>query len=205
MSTKIKLCGLRRECDIAAVNELSPDFIGFVFAKKSKRYIEPTEALILRRQLSEGIIPVGVFVNSSAEEIADIVNMGAISAVQLHGDEGEEFISRLRTLTSAMIIQAFKVKSEADIERANLSSADIVLLDSGAGTGTVFEHSLIPGIRREYLLAGGISAENVGQAILKYCPYGVDVSSAIETDGFKDENKMREFVGAVRAADNKED
>lgn len=198
--TKIKLCGLRRECDIEYANELLPEYIGFVFAPKSKRYVEPELALELRQNLDSEIISVGVFVDENPESIADMVKREIISAVQLHGSEDNAYIAGLRRLvgSSVEIIKAFVVKSENDVETANNSDADYVLLDSGGGSGEVFDHSLIKNIDRPYFLAGGLTPENVGGAVSKLQPYAVDASSGLETDGFKDFNKMSAFVKAVR-------
>lgn len=196
--TGIKLCGLKRECDIEAVNKLNPDFIGFVFAEKSKRYVNPIEAAKLKEMLGKGIKAVGVFVNESPEAVAELLNKGTIDMAQLHGSEDEEYISRLRSLTDKPLIKAIKVQSKADIEAADESGADYVLLDSGAGTGMTFNWQLIKGIKRPYFLAGGLSPENVAEAVKTLNPYAVDVSSGIETDGLKDEAKMADFVSIVR-------
>ncbi len=196
--TGIKLCGLKRECDIEAVNKLNPDFIGFVFAEKSKRYVDPDGAARLKAKLNKGIKAVGVFVNESPEAVAELLNKGTIDMAQLHGSEDEEYISRLRSLTDKPLIKAIKVQSKADIEAADESSADYVLLDSGAGTGMTFNWQLIKGIKRPYFLAGGLNPENVAEAVKTLNPYAVDVSSGIETDGLKDEAKMADFVSIVR-------
>lgn len=196
--TKIKLCGLTRPCDIAAANELMPEYIGFVFAKKSRRYVTPLAAAELKMQLHRDITAVGVFVDSPPEEIAELLDSGVIDAAQLHGGEGEKDIAKLRILTKKPIIQAFTIKTEADINRAEQSSADCILLDSGAGTGAVFDWDLIKSVSRPYFLAGGLSASNVSVAVERLHPYAVDVSSGIETDGFKDRFKMAEFAAAVR-------
>lgn len=196
--TKIKLCGLRRPCDIEYANELMPDFIGFVFAKKSKRYITPQDAASYRRQLKEGIVPVGVFVNEDIENISDLLEKGVIEAVQLHGNEDEDYINALRKQTDCAIIKAFQIKDTKDIAAANASSAEYVLLDSGGGSGETFDWSLIQEMKRPYFLAGGLTPDNVGAAIKKLHPFAADASSSLETEGFKDKEKMRAFVEAVR-------
>lgn len=199
--TKLKLCGLVRICDIEAVNRLNPEYIGFVFAKKSRRYVDPAQARKLRARLNKGISPVGVFVNESPEAIADLVRSGIIDVVQLHGSEDEDFLRKLRELVSCPIIKAFSVKTPQDVRIACESSADLILLDSGGGgTGTVFDWNLLEPIRRPWFLAGGLSPENAADAIRRLAPYGVDVSSGIETDGVKDIQKMNDFVRAVRGA-----
>lgn len=196
---KIKLCGLTRPCDIEAVNELQPDYIGFVFAKKSRRYVSPEKAEELKAMLAPGIQAVGVFVNEEPEQIVSLLEAGTIDVAQLHGQEGEREIRRLRELTDHPLIQAFRIDTEQDVERANASTADYVLLDSGAGgTGTVFDWDLLQAIRRPYFLAGGLDTENLGTVKAKLNPYGIDVSSGIETDGYKDKEKMTAFVAAAR-------
>ena len=202
--TKIKLCGLSRPCDIVAVNALLPDYIGFVFAKKSRRYVAPEKAKALREALNPAIRAVGVFVREAPEFVAGLLNDGVIDLAQLHGGEDEAYIARLRTLTDRPIIQAFRIEAPADLDRARASKADTILLDNGAGgTGSAFDWSLLTGFDRPYFLAGGLGPGNVAQAIAALHPFAVDVSSGIETDGYKDVEKMRAFVMAARAADGK--
>jgi phosphoribosylanthranilate isomerase len=197
--TKIKLCGLRRPCDIAYANELRPDYIGFVFAKKSSRYVSPETAAALRADLDRAICPVGVFVNEPPENIARLLNDGTIEMAQLHGQEDEAYLHVLRDLTNKPLIKAFPIRCAADAAIAVLSSADFILLDHGSGgTGKAFDWSLTAGVSRSYFLAGGLSSDNVAQAIDEAHPYAVDVSSGVETDQVKDPEKMRRFVLAVR-------
>ena len=202
MKTKIKMCGLTRSEDIAYANEVKPEYIGFVFAKKSRRYIAPEKAAELAGKLDPDIIPVGVFVDSGYDEIRRIYDSGAIKTAQLHGNEPDELILKLQD-AGINVIRAFQVKSEADIEKAENSPADLVLLDSGQGSGETFDWSLIKKINRPYFLAGGLAPENAGRAVEELHPYALDVSSGLETDGFKDCNKMIEFACAVRADKNK--
>ena len=141
---------------------------------------------------------MGVFVNEAPETVADLLNRGVIDAAQLHGREGENYIKHLRTLTNKPVIQAFKVATPQDVARAEQSTADCILLDSGAGSGTTFDWALLRPIRRPYFLAGGLDAQNVADAIRALHPYAVDVSSGIEENGRKDAEKMAAFVAAVR-------
>lgn len=199
--TKIKLCGLSRLCDIEAANPLQPEYIGFVFAPKSKRHVSPEQAALLKRELSAEILAVGVFVNEKIEAIADLLETGVIDMAQLHGGEDEAYIGRLRARTDKPIIKAFRVDSEADIRRAQESSADFVLLDSGSGgTGTDFDRELLIRMKRPYFLAGGLDISSVAEAVERWKPYAVDVSSGIETAGKKDREKMRRFMEEVRRA-----
>ncbi|MCR4840594.1 MAG: phosphoribosylanthranilate isomerase, partial [Lachnospiraceae bacterium] len=113
--TKIKLCGLTRYEDILAVNELVPDFIGFVFWEKSKRYVTAEQAKVLKEKLNPSVKAVGVFVDEDPKVVAEIANAGIIDIVQLHGSEDEEYISKLRKLTPKEIIKAFKIRSKEDL------------------------------------------------------------------------------------------
>lgn len=197
---KIKLCGMTRPADIIAVNDIRPEYIGFVFWEPSKRYISKEAAAELKSKLSPDIRAVGVFVNEAVETVADIAEAGVIDLIQLHGDEDEAYISRLRTLTAKPVIQAIRITGPGDIERAERSAADHILLDSGKGGGKTIDWDLAAQIKRPYFLAGGLGIENVSAAIEKLHPYAVDVSSGIETDRRKDAIKMKEFVKAVREA-----
>ncbi|MEE1319134.1 MAG: phosphoribosylanthranilate isomerase [Ruminococcus sp.] len=201
--TKIKLCGLTRLCDIEVANELKPEYIGFVFAPKSRRYVTCEKATELKNQLHSDIKAVGVFVNENVKTVAKFLNNDIIDIAQLHGNEDESYIARLRKLSDKPIIKAFRIDSEQDIAKAENSSADFVLLDSGnGGTGTVFDWKLLQNISRPYFLAGGLDNSNIRTAIKTVTPYAVDVSSGLETDGFKDRNKMTEFVDIVRKEDS---
>lgn len=199
--TKIKMCGLTRPCDIAAANMLKPDYIGFVFASKSKRYLTPEKAKELKALLVPGIRVVGVFVNEEPETVAGLLEQGIIDMAQLHGEEDEKYIARLRQMTSLPIIKAFQVRTSEDVIKAEASSADEILLDSGAGTGTVLNWELIRPVMRPYFLAGGLTPDNVGEAVRQLHPYAVDVSSGIERDGYKDQGLMAAFIAAVRKED----
>ena len=196
--TKIKMCGLSRICDIDYANEVKPDFVGFVFAEKSKRYVSPEKARELRKNLDKNIIPVGVFVNAEMDCIAGIVKNKIIDMVQLHGTEDKQYINELRKIITVPVIQAFKVCTPEDINKAVNSKADYILLDSGSGSGKTFDHSLIRNINRPYFLAGGLTPENVGEISDRLQPYAVDASSSLETNGHKNLDKMTAFAKAVR-------
>jgi phosphoribosylanthranilate isomerase len=196
--TLIKMCGLRRPEDIEAANELRPDYIGFVFFPGSRRYLPPEEAKKLRQRLAPGIRAVGVFVDEEPEAAARLLEDGTIDIAQLHGHEDEAYLERLRKLTGKPLIRAFRIRSAEDVRRAAASSAELILLDAGAGDGKTFDWSLLREADRPYFLAGGLDPENVGRAVRELKPYAVDVSTGIETDGRKDPEKMRAFVNAVR-------
>ena len=196
--TKIKLCGLFRPCDIETVNLLKPEYIGFVFAPGSKRYISFQRAAELKSLLAPGIKAVGVFTDEAPETVAELLKDQIIDMAQLHGNESGTYLNQLRSLTEKPLIKACRIRSCLDIRAASVCDADYVLLDSGAGTGTVFNWDLIKELHRPYFLAGGLSPENVSSALKTLHPYAVDVSSGVETDGQKDKIKMTAFVQAVR-------
>ena len=204
--TKIKICGLYRPEDIDYVNRAEPDWCGFVINfPKSHRSVTPDQARKLRAGLSRHVRPVGVFVDQPAEEVAALLNDGTLAAAQLHGPEDEGYIAKLRSLTQGHpmwsgyeIWKAFKVRSQADLDAANASTADMVLLDNGYGTGESFDWSLAGGVKRPFLLAGGLTPENIPQAMKQLHPYGLDISSGVETDKKKDLNKILAAVAAAR-------
>ena len=277
--TRIKICGLTRPEDIEAVNACCPDYIGFVFWEKSRRYVTPEEAGRLRERLRPGIRTVGVFVDASAEEAAALLSDGTIDIAQLHGHEDASYVRTLRdlimehpagagtpdctgagtpdctgaeaqdctgtgtqdctgtgtaskegrTTPKIRILQAFKIRKRADILSAAASAADMILLDNGMGTGACFDWSVlgegvqdqeargdggggvdagmavgsirtgIPG--RPFFLAGGLNPDNAAEAVRRFRPYAVDVSSGVERGGRKDPERIRKFVAAVREAD----
>lgn len=200
--TKIKFCGMTRPLDIAAANEVGPDYIGFVFAEESPRFVPPEAAKSLTDGLSPDIPVFGVFRGVSFEDIVDIAKMDFIDAIQLHGDESNRFVRLLRTFTGLPIVKAFAVGPSFDREEAYASEADMILLDSGAGTGKTFDWELLKDFDREYILAGGLDPGNVGEAVARLHPAVVDTSSGIESDRRKDPEKMKQFKTAVVRADS---
>ncbi len=203
MQTKIKFCGIRRREDIEMVNALQPDYVGFVFWPGSSRAVDEKTASALRKLLDSNIRTVGVFVDELPERAAGLVHRGVISVVQLHGHEDRAYIRQLRGLLggSGEIWQACIVKSREELRTAAQSPADRLLFDAGRGAGEAFDWNLLRDFPLPYFLAGGLSADNVGEAIQRLHPYGVDVSSAIETDKVKDPEKMEAFYRAVREAE----
>ena len=205
--TKIKICGLRRREDVDYVNRWQPDYIGFILADGFRRQILSEQAAELADHLDPQIQRVGVFVNQPVEFVSDLLDRGIIQLAQLHGDEEEEYIQSLREACEkrgcpSSIIQAVRVRRAEDILRAQESSADFLLLDawsekSVGGNGETFDWSLIKGLERPFFLAGGLGADNVAEAIRLVQPYGVDASSSLETEGYKDPDKIREFVKEV--------
>ena len=143
-----------------------------------------------------------MFVNEEPERIAELADRGIIDLIQLHGTEDEACIRQVQTLTGRPVIKAFSIAGERDVEAANESCADYVLLDAGkGGTGTRFDWSLLSGMRRPFFLAGGLDMENAAEAVRSFHPYALDISSGIETDGMKDKKKMAAFAAAVRKAE----
>lgn len=203
--TKIKICGITRPEDICYINEARPDYCGFVIhVPKSRRNVSLEQLVALREKLSEDICPVGVFVNEDPKLAAQLLNDGTIRIAQLHGQEDETYIERLRSMTDHCIVQACSVSSVEDLDRACASTADMILLDHGkGGTGHTFDWSLLGEhgqiSKRAYFLAGGISAENIPEVIRRFHPWAVDLSSSVETDGRKDREKILAAVAAVRS------
>lgn len=200
--TSIKICGLSRLADIHIVNQLSPEYIGFVFARSS-REISATRACQLREQLYGPIKAVGVFVNEDIQRIVRLCKSQTIDLVQLHGNEDNDYIDRLKSMIPNKIIKAIQVRDTEDIEMALKFRCEYLLFDSYSpkeygGSGKVFDWSLIGGIEKPFFLAGGLNADNVEEAIRTCKPYGVDVSSGVEAGGKKDPEKIREFISCTR-------
>lgn len=195
---KIKICGLKTVEDIQMVNRQKPDFAGFVFAGK-KRKITSEQAAEMKSHLIPEIKSVGVFVNEEEERIIELVQNGVLDYIQLHGDEDGAYIHRLKERTEKPVIKAIRVRNRRDILKAQELPCEYLLLDTYkadeyGGSGETFRWDLIPELEKPYFLAGGLSAENILEA-LKWCrPWAVDVSSSVETDGRKDEEKVKQFI-----------
>jgi len=197
--TKVKICGITRMEDIAAVNHGLPDYIGFVFAK-SPRQVDRDTAAALKSALDKRIGAVGVFVNHSIDEIAAMAIDGIIDMVQLHGEEDGEYIKALRKACGVPVIKSAGIGAAVP----KLSpSADYMLFDTKSkqrgGTGRAFDWAILEGYKgAPFFLAGGINQLNIIQAIEKCSPYAVDISSGAETDGIKDYDKIQSLIGLVR-------
>lgn len=203
MDIKIKLCGIRREEDAEYLKEFPPDYAGFVFAE-SKRKVTLKQAEKLSALLLPSIIKVGVFVNQPIEEMPDFAD--AISVYQLHGDEDGEYIDRLRQILpqDCEIWKAVRVSTKEDILKADSLNADKLLLDAFSknaygGTGKAFDWELISKTRisKPFFSAGGITAENIEKAAVTLKPYGIDLSGGIETNGFKNREKIKQIIEIV--------
>ena len=204
---KLKICGMRRPEDIEMANRHKPDYIGFVFAD-SPRKVSYEQAKELSELLSDAIVPVGVFVNEHMKLIVDLFKDGIIEMAQLHGDEDEKYIRNLKdksieeTGKQIPVINAIEIKEGADYDDELLkwrdSVSDYFILDSGKGSGKTFDWSLIDKESEFFMnsifLAGGLNSENLALAIEEFNPFAVDLSSSVETDGFKDEEKIKEII-----------
>lgn len=196
---KVKICGLTRPEDIAAVNLYRPDYVGFVLQfPRSRRSLTPEQAQRLRAVLSPGIPAVGVTVNLPLAENAALLERGTVDILQLHGQEDDAIVRQLQARTGKPVWKAFRVRSQADLDAARRSSADLVLLDNGYGTGEAFDWTLVRDIGRPFALAGGLRTDNI-QAAARMQPYLMDISSGAETDGVKDAYKIRALITQIRS------
>jgi phosphoribosylanthranilate isomerase len=206
---KVKICGLFRPEDAVYVNEALPDYVGFVFVPESRRCVDVEQATALRKAIDTRIKAVGVFRAADPKSIAELVHAGVIQLIQLHGGEDEAYIRELRDALGAVgqvtpIIRAARV-DEKTIDVQADCSADYLLFDQGAGgTGKCFDRQVLKDALKKgllpqklYFIAGGVDMENLHD-ILKEEPYGIDVSSGVETNGVKDRQKILELVRAVR-------
>ena len=198
--TKLKICGLTCEEDIAAVNEVKPDFAGFIIeVPSSRRNLSAEQVKVLVKGLDKEILPVGVFVDARPELPISLLREGSLWAAQLHGNEDEEYIENIQNMTGKPVIKAFSINTPEDVQRALRSPADYILLDQGTGgTGEPFDWSLVPPVRRPFFLAGGIGFENLREAISTLHPWAVDLSSSLETNGKKDPVKIRQIVRMLK-------
>ena len=209
---KVKMCGISKVETIPAVVEAKPDYMGLVFAP-SKRQVTVEQAKILIEELHKQCInhydtkvvkTVGVFVNETLDNLVRIADTANLDAVQLHGDEDEAFIQSLKERTNVEIWKAVQIRSAADVEKWIDSSADILLFDAyhkdeRGGTGEVFDWSSLDAFERPFMLAGGIDSTNVARAIRTVRSYGIDISSGIETNGVKDDEKITAFTKIVKS------
>ena len=224
---KVKMCGISKVETIPAIVEANPDYMGLVFAP-SKRQVTVEQAKTLVEELykqnvvgnnseaeqtepvtsldtasSETIKTVGVFVNETVENLLKIAEEVKLDVIQLHGDEDESFIQILKEQSNVEVWKAVQVRSAADAEKWIDSSADMLLFDAyhkdeRGGTGEVFDWSSLDEFERPFMLAGGIDSTNVARATRTVRPYGLDISSGIETNGVKDNEKMKAFTNIVR-------
>ena len=196
--TKVKICGLSRLEDIEMVNQLLPDYIGFVFAK-SRRQIDAQIAGQLKKRLNPKMTAVGVFVDEEIEIIAQLVDEQVIEMVQLHGTEDETYLRKLQACIQVPIIKAIAVSGKHPIADPKDSLADYLLFDGEkAGSGQMFDWNHLTNVTKPYFLAGGLHINNISQALLKK-PFALDVSSGVEVNGVKDKQKIKSFIELVRS------
>lgn len=201
--TKIKICGIVRPVDAYAVNLCRPDYAGFVFAENRRRTVSSDHAEMLRDIISCDVKAVGVFQNNEPEYILKLCERGIIDLIQLHGDEDERYIHYLRLHTSLPIIKAVQAKDTETVLRAQELSSDYLLIDTydekiNGGTGKSFDYSVLPKLTKPFFIAGGLNSSNINKA-LGVGAYGVDVSSGVETNGFKDTEKIAEIIKMIRS------
>lgn len=198
--SKIKICGIKRREDAAIISEARPDYFGMIIDfPPSHRSISPETALMIRQLIPSDIPAVGVFVDRPQEEIKEMLESGAIDIAQLHGSESDETIRSLQKDTGKPIWKAFKIREKSDLERAMASSADMILLDNGYGTGKCFDWTLVSTVNRPFALAGGLTPQNIPEAIRLMDPEVLDISSGVETDKVKDKEKVLRAVRAARS------
>ena len=192
---KIKICGLKRREDIEYVNKYQPDYIGFVFAGK-KRKLTYDQVVDLKKYLTSSIQVVGVFVNEDISFVEKLVKEHVIDLVQLHGQEDQKYIQALKEKVDVSIIKAIQIKNEDSFNEHY--DVDYYLYDHGTGgTGESFDWSMLKEVDKPVFLAGGINLLNIDDGLKKNV-YALDVSSGVETDGFKDEKKIKKIVRRVR-------
>lgn len=188
---KIKICGLKRKEDIYYVNDLKPDYIGFILTDGFRRSISVSVARELQTLLDKDIKTVGVFVNDDIEKINSAVDEGIIDIVQLHGQESPEYCKKIK----APVIKYF---APLDFDNITDYDTEYYLFDSGTGSGKTFDWDKIPQSEKPFFLAGGINKNNIKTAIDRINPYCIDLSSAVETNGVKDYNKINEIMECMK-------
>lgn len=213
MKQKIKLCGMMRNCDIVYANEAMPDYVGFIFAD-TRRKVTASQAEEMKSLLHRDIRAVGVFVDADPAYVTGLSGRGIIDVIQLHGHEDAEYIRKIREMSDCPVIKAVKVTDEKDIIRAAELDVDYLLLDAyrkgiPGGTGEQFDWDIIERVRdreqtsicdKPFFLAGGINLYNLSEAAAVGA-YGLDISTGIETDGYKDREKMIEAVRLIRQSE----
>jgi len=195
--TKIKICGIRRLIDIEYLNELQPEYAGFIFAK-STRKVDKDHAFNLMKNLSGYIKKVGVFVDEDPAVVLEIAKKLKLQVLQFHGHENQEYINKFEGFEIWKALKINNIQSISEIR--NYKCAKFLLDNSIAGSGESFNWELVQGKvdGSSIMLAGGLTSDNVENGIVQLKPYGVDVSSGVETKGFKDYTKIKEFIKKVR-------
>lgn len=210
--TAIKICGLKTLRDVEVVNKYMPEYIGFVFAN-TKRFVTDAQAYEMKQALDKRIKAVGVFVDEPLEHVISLCNRGIIDVAQLHGSEDDKYIDELKSKTDVSVIKAIKVQSATQVLGSIPHNADLLLFDTYkkgelGGTGERFVLSVLEEALKlcqesgkpkvPHFIAGGLDVENVNEVLSKAKCFGVDVSTGVETEGVKDEEKIRQFIDNVR-------
>lgn len=202
---KIKICGLRSSEDVSYVNLFMPDYAGFILAPGFRRTVAIEDAKFFASKINKGISKVGIFLDQPVESVAYHADYVGLDIIQLHGNEDNDYISALRKITDAEIWNVFKVKNTEEIENSLASSADMILFDTympdiAGGTGKKVNTEILKqcNINRDYILAGGIDTENLAEILDGISPYGIDVSSGVETNGIKDVEKIGKIIKQIR-------
>lgn len=200
--TKVKICGLKSIKDVEIVNKYKPEYAGFVFAN-TKRFVSDTLAKEMREAMDSSIKTVGVFVNEPIDHVVTLCREGIIDVVQLHGDETEQYARDLKGRVDQPVIRAIRVQSTQQIMSMMNYPCDYFLFDTYrkdayGGTGECFDRNLIPKLEKPYFLAGGLTVDNVKEALSECEAFCVDISSGVETEGVKDEEKVKDFIINVR-------
>jgi len=205
MSVKVKICGITNAADARAAAEAGADMIGLIFYEKSPRHLPLEQAAEVARAVSPFVLKVGVFVDPEAAEVMEAIRACGLNALQFHGDESPEFCRQFGVIS----MKAFRVRDAESLKALTGYPTDAWLLDACApaglgGTGEKFNWDLAieaNKLGRPIFLAGGLTPDNVGEAVRRVQPFGVDVSSGVESSpGKKDHAKMRAFVAAAKTA-----
>ena len=205
--TRIKICGITNKIDALAAAELGIDMLGFVFYGKSKRYVELKTVRDISNELPESILKVGIFVDEERNKVLNIAQDASLDILQFHGEETPDYCSFFKD--DYKVIKAFRVKDRMSLISVNDYATDYYLFDtykesSAGGTGEIFDWELLKDfeVLKPFILSGGLGPDNVGNAIMEVAPYGVDVSSGIESyPGKKDIVLLKKFVTNVRRLD----
>lgn len=199
---KIKICGIKSAEDVAIINEFKPNFAGFIFYPKSKRFLSKQKAKELKKLIDPDIQVVGVFVDEDSRYIKELIEESVIDIVQLHGHEDQDTIDFLKSL-GIPVIKAIRVKSPDSLLDIKKYDPDYFLFDiyskDYGGTGKTFNWDLLDNYDRDipYFLAGGLNIDNLNRA-LELPAFSLDISSGVETNGNKDKKKIKEIINSLR-------
>ncbi len=205
MGTRIKICGIRRKEDIAALNRCRPDYAGFILSEGFRRSIDAETFYELESMLDKDIRRVGVFVDEDLKEIGKSF-ISYLDVIQLHGHEDDDYIRSLKSISGAEIWKAVRAKTADDIEKADSLDCDRLVIDSyvkgiAGGTGREADTEVIKAakVTKPFFIAGGVGENNAARLIGTLKPYGADISGSVETDGFKDEMKIKHIITLIRS------